>query len=130
MPYTILTEKNFILYCAKHYRNPHCQSFEEFCEDIRRFKYIRKLITRFVTKGKLKERLILNHLITLSNVFEIEALSRMLFLKMEDQMEQLRPFLEYLGIMPKYILNVKVERVIQTENIPLDLKVVEALRKI
>ena len=127
---TVLNDRNFLLYAAKAYTNPHCQSLDEFCEDLRRFKYVRKLITRFNTRGELKERLILNHLITLSNVFEIDALVRILFLKMEDQMEQLRPFLEYLGIMQKYVLNVKIERIIDTENIPLDSEIVNALRRI
>lgn len=128
--FTILTDSQFLLYAAKAYKNEQCQNIEEFCEDLRRFKYLRKLITRYLTKGELKERLILNHLIILYNVFEVEALVRMLFLKLEDQMEQLRPFLEYIGIMPPIVLNVKYERVIHTDTIPLDLKIVEVLRKI
>lgn len=127
---TVLHEKNFLLYCARAYRNPHCTSTEEFCEDLRNLKYCRKLITRYINKGELKERLILNHLITLSNVFEPEALVRILFLKMEDQMQYLRPFLEYLGLLPEYVYNVKTERVIDTQTIPLDKRVVDALRKL
>ena len=126
----ILSERNFMIFAAQNYKNPHCASIDEFCEDIRNLKYCRKLITRYINKGELKERLILNHLITLSNVFEPEALCRMLFLKMEDQMKYLRPFLEYIGILPEHIYNVKTERVIDTQNIPLDQGIIDALRKL
>ena len=64
----ILTEKNFLLFCAKHYDNPVSDS-EEFFEDLNRLKYVKKLITRYIDNGELKERLILNHIIILNNCF-------------------------------------------------------------
>lgn len=126
----VLTEKNFMWYACSNYRNPQCQSMEEFCEDLRRMKYIRKLLTRAQTKGELKERLILNHIIVLSNVFPAVALCRMFFLKMEHQMQQLKPFLVYLDLLPERLYNVKTERVIDTEQIPMDMEIISALRKI
>lgn len=126
----LLTDRNFLFYCAQNYKNPHCQSMDEFCEDLRRMKYIRKLLTRAQTKGELKERLILNHIIVLANVFPAEALCRMFFLKMEHQMEQLKPFLIYLGLLPETIYNVKSPRVIDTDLIAMDQGIINALRQI
>ena len=63
-----LTDENFVLYCAKYYDNPSCQSTEEFLDDLKHIKYIKKLITRYVENGELKERLILNHLTILYNL--------------------------------------------------------------
>ena len=64
-----LTDHNFLLFCAQHYDNSRYISTEEFVEDLNRIKYIKKLITRYVENGDLKERLILNHIIVLYNVF-------------------------------------------------------------
>lgn len=126
----VLTEKSFLLYCAKHYDNPQCHSTDEFVEDIRRIKYIKKLITRYIDKGELKERLILNHFIVLSNVFNPETLCRVIFLKMETQMNYVKPFLIMLGVLTEHILNVKSERNIDTNLIPMDQGIIDALRKI
>jgi len=126
----ILHEKNFMFFAVQNYKNPHCQSLDEFCEDLRRMKYIRKLLTRAQTKGELKERLILNHIIVLANVFPAEALCKMFFLKMEHQMQQLKPFLIYLGLLPEYVHNVKYERTIDTDLIAMDDTVIRALREI
>ena len=67
-----LTEKNFLLFCASHYDNPQYYNTEDFMEDLNRIKYIKKLITRYVEKGELKERLILNHIIVLNNSTNIK----------------------------------------------------------
>ena len=126
----VLTEKNFLLYAAKNYENPACTDMAEFIEDLRRIKYTKKLITRYIETGELKERLILNHLIVLSNIFRSEPLVRILILKMEPQLEYIKPFLLMLGCLPKYVYNVKVKRTIDTDLIPMDQGIVTALRKI
>jgi hypothetical protein len=125
-----LDNSNFILYCAQHYDNPQCTGTEEFLEDLKRVKYIKKLITRYVKSGDLKERLILNHLIILNNVFGAFHLPRILYLKMGDQMKYVKPFLILLGIMPDEIRNVGKEEIVYTDDIPLDNGIVEALRKL
>jgi hypothetical protein len=125
-----LDNSNFILYCAQHYDNPPCTGTEEFLEDLKRVKYIKKLITRYVKSGDLKERLILNHLIILNNVFGAFHLPRILYLKMGDQMKYVKPFLILLGIMPDEIRNVGKEEIVYTDDIPLDNGIVEALRKL
>ena len=125
-----LTDENFLIYCAKNYDNPQCHSTEEFLEDLKRIKYIKKLVTRYVESGDLKERLILNHLIILCNVFGAEHLPRILYLKMKPQFQYLKPFLVMLNVMPSRLLNIKDEKIIDLDSISLDKTIVEALRVI
>ena len=126
----VLTDKNFLLYCAQHYDNPQCHSTEEFIEDLRRVKYIKKLITRYIETGELKERLILNHLIVLNNTFQPETLCRILILKMEPHFPYIKPFLLGLGILVQYINNVKSKRSIDTDLIVMDQKIINKIRPI
>jgi len=126
----LLTDENFLIYCYKHYDNPQCHSTEEFLEDIKRIKYIKKLVTRYVESGELKERLILNHLTILYNVFGAEHTSRILYLRMKNQFQYIKPFLLLLNILPDKIYSVNSEKVIYTDEIPLDENIVKALRKI
>ncbi len=126
-----LDDSNFILYCAKYYDNPHCHDTEEFYEDLRRIKYIKKLITRYVVTGDLKERLILNHIIILNNVFGPIHLCRILFLKMEKQLKYIKPFLIMLNILPEKVYNIGKEgKIFVTDEIEMDLTIIEALRRI
>ena len=125
-----MTNENFLIYCAKNYDNPQCHSTEEFLEDLKRIKYIKKLITRYVESGDLKERLILNHIIILYNVFGAEHLPRILYLKMRKQFHYLKPFLVMMNIMPNKIVNVNDEKLIDLDLIGLDPTIVEALRVI
>lgn len=125
-----LTDKNFLLYCASHYDNSRYASTEEFVEDMNRLKYLKKLITRYTEYGELKERLILNHIIILNNCFGPEVLSRILFLKLKDQMKYLKPFLVLLEIMPQRIYNVGEEKIIDTDTIEMDPVIVAKLRKV
>jgi len=124
----ILTDENFLLYCAKYYDNPQCHSTEEFLEDLNRIKYIKKLITRYVESGELKERLILNNIIILYNVFGAEHLARILYLKMEPQYKYIKPFLVMLNIMPERLLNIKEQKSINTDMIPMDDNIIKQLR--
>ena len=126
----ILSDGNFLMYCAKHYDNPQCHSTEEFIEDLKRIKYIKKLITRYVENGELKERLILNHLIILYNVFGPEHLCKILYLKMKPQFKYLKPFLILLNVLPKKIYNVRDEFIIDTDEIVMDEKIIISLRKV
>lgn len=127
---TKLTNENFILFCASHYDNYQYHSTEEFVEDLNRIKYIKKLITRYLEKGELKERLILNHLIILNNCFGGNATCRILYLKMKEQMKYVKPFLILLNILPEKMFNIGEEKEIDTNLIPMDLIIIERLRKI
>ena len=98
-----LDETNFLLYAAKHYDNPHCYDTLEFYDDLNRFKYIKRLFNRYEETGELKERLIVNHLTILYNVFGADATTRMLFLKLKGHYHMLKPFLVLMGYMPERV---------------------------
>tara|TARA_B100001057_G_scaffold147087_1_gene147066 strand:+ start:203 stop:571 length:369 start_codon:yes stop_codon:yes gene_type:complete len=116
-----LNEKNVLLYAAKHYNNPKFSDVEDFHEDLKRFKYIKRLLNRYIETDELPERLILNHLIVIFNMFGIEAALNILELKLEEKhWPVVKPFLIFL----RYIKND------QYTGISMDPTVVEALRKI
>ena len=124
-----LTDKNFLLFCASHYDNARYVSTEDFIEDLSRIKYIKKLITRYVESGELKERLILNHIIILNNCFGPEALCKILYLKLKPQMRYIKPFLILLNILPETIMHVGDEEIVYTDDIEMDELIVASLRK-
>lgn len=98
-----LNDDNFIIYAMKAYDKPNCV-MSEFEEDLSRIKYVKRLIKRYRTTGELKERLILNHIIVLANVFGIEPSARMLFFKVDkEDFDILKTFLLFLNYMPRYI---------------------------
>lgn len=116
-----LNDGNVFLYAAKHYYSPLGIDAEEFNEDLNRFKYIKRLVNRYHESGVLSERLVMNHLIVIFNVFGIEPALKILVFKMtEKQLEVLKPFLIYL----RYITNN------QLVDIKMDPKAIELLRKI
>jgi hypothetical protein len=125
-----LTDENFLIYCARYYDNPQLNSTEEFIEDLKRIKYIKKLITRYIESGDLKERLILNHIIILNNLFGPEHLCRILYLKLKTHFKYIKPFLVMLNILPDRLFNIKNETIINTDLIPMDDTVIETLRVI
>jgi hypothetical protein len=114
----------------KHYDNPQCCSIDEFNEDLNRFKYIKKLLTRYVKEGDLQERLILNHLIVLNNVFGASPLVRMLFLKLDKHLVYIKPFLILLNILPDRVYGIRKQKIIDTDIIPMDQYIIDVLRKI
>ena len=121
MRFDELTEENLFLYAAKHYYKPQFSDIEEFYEDLKRFKYIKRLVNRYLDNGELGERLILNHLIVIFNSFGIEASLNMLDLKLDDKhWPVIKPFLIFL----KYIEND------QYIGISMDQKIIERLREI
>ncbi len=124
-----LTDDNFLVYCAKIYDNPQMTTSEEFLEDLDRIKYIKKLITRYIESNDLKEQLILNHIITLHNCFGVH-LSKILYLKLEKQFHCIKPFLIMLNALPEVIYNVGSYNKVYTDEIPMDLNIIKALRKI
>lgn len=92
-----LTKNNLIVYAAKHYYNPKCIDSDEFFEDLKRFKYIKRLLNRYQATGELCDRLILNHLIVIFNVFGYEAGVEILALKIEiSHWHALKPFLVFM----------------------------------
>ena len=104
-----LDETNFLLYAARHYENPQCYDTIEFYDDLKRIKYIRRLFNIYQESGELKERLILNHIIILYNVFGVIPATRMSFFKLYEHKEQLKPFLVFLNFMPLSIINITLQ---------------------
>ena len=125
-----LTEDNFVLYAMKHYDNPQCYSTEEFYEDLNRFRYLKRLLGKYRETSELKTNLILNHIVVLYNMFGAEPTVRMLFLKCEDFLDILKPFLIFMNILPEVVYNINKKTIIKTTDIPLDSKIVTELRKI
>lgn len=122
-----LTESTFLLYAMKHYDNPQCTELSEFEEDIKRFQYLRKLLSRYRQDDELKERLILNHLIVIFNVFG-QAATNMLFMRLHEYHEYLKPFVEYLNFMPEVLVYDEIG--ISSESITGDERIVKRLKEI
>ena len=116
-----LNEDNFTLFAIRYYDNPQCTSTEEFYEDIRRFRYLKRLLKRYHNTGELRERLILNHLIILNNVFGVENAIRMLQFKIDD---------EYWPVVKTCLLYLKyIDEDFDVE-ISLDKEVVKRMREL
>ena len=116
-----LTPDNIMMFAMKHYDNPSCVDRKEFLDDMKRFKYLKRLFRKYDTSGILKTRLILNHIIVLSNVFGVDASSTLLFFKIEKKhWSTLKTFLVYLNYMPENDL----------KDIATDIKVLKELRDI
>ena len=129
MNFDDLNEKNFLLYAMQHYENPQCVEVEEFNDDLKKIKYIKRLLNQYSTEGVLKERLLLNHIIVFYNVFSVEAATRILFYKLEEQFwSMLKTFLFYLNFLPSKIESVNGRTILTTE-IPMDQGIVDSLRK-
>lgn len=112
MQFAPLNDENFMMYAMKAYDNPFCKGLNEFNEDMNRIKYIKRLLNRYDKKKVLKERLILNHIIILNNVFGNEACSRILFFKICPRLHPyLKSFLEYLQILPNTIPEVNLQMI-------------------
>lgn len=123
-----LNEKNFLLYAMKEYNNPQCVQVEEFYDDLKKVKYIKRLFNQYLNEGVLKERLLLNHIIVFYNVFPVRSATRILFLKIEEEFWPiLKTFLVYLSYMPEIIDSIN-GRAILSDDIQLDQGVVDKLR--
>ena len=116
-----LTPDNIMMFAMKHYDNPSCVDRKEFLDDMKRFKYLKRLFRKYDTSGTLKVRLILNHIIVLANVFGVDASSTLLFFKIEKKhWSTLKTFLVYLHYMPENDM----------KDIATDVKVLKELRDI
>ena len=128
MLFKVLNNDNFTLYAVKHYDNPQCHSMREFEEDLTRIIYLKRLFKKYKRSGELRDRLILNHLITFYNVFGIEPATRMLFYKMDaDLLPLLKTFLVYLHYLPENTKNIEGIDIVK---IPLETEIIEKLRSL
>lgn len=124
-----LSDENFLLYAMKAYDKPNA-IVSEFEEDLKRIKYVKRLIKRYRVTGELKERLILNHIIILSNVFGVDATVRMLFFKLDDSdYIVLKTFLLFLNFMPRHINGIR-DKYINSADLGVDLFVGKRLKEL
>jgi len=124
-----LNEDNFMIYAMKSYTSPHCV-MSEFEGDIKRTKYLKRLFRRYKVTKVVKERLILNHIILLNNVFGPEVTARILFYRIDERdYDILKTFLLYLNILPKIVKGIRGKTLI-TDDIPVDMNIAEILRQI
>lgn len=125
-----LNDGNFLIYAAKCYDRPHILQ-TEFEDDLKRIKYVKRLLRKYRQTGEFKERLVLNHVIILSNVFGVEATTNMLFFKVDQEdYPLLKTILIYLNYMPSR-LNVTFDKYyVRQEEIPVDLNIANVLRNI
>ena len=121
-----LNDNNFLMHAMKNYENPQCCSIEEFEEDLKRFLYLKKLLSRHKNDDELRERLILNHIIILYNLFG-ESTTNFLFYKIDKECwDSLVTFLVYLNRMPEELPQYSIK----LSDVKLDEKIISSLRKI
>ena len=126
MRFNELTNENYLMYALLHYDNPHCVDIKEYFEDVRKLKYIKRLFNRYKEDGVIKERLILNHLISFYNVFENAAATFFPFpIPVRPPYPLLKTFLVYLNRMPE-----QVNEDLYSSDIKMDETVIKILRKI
>lgn len=124
-----LTDNNYLLYAMRGYENPNYVDILEFDEDLKKIKYIKKLFSLYIKDNVLKERLIINHLITFFNVFESECAIRLLFFKIdESHYSILKSFLIFLNRMPDEILGVNGKNIYR-QDIFIEEDIIQKLRK-
>ena len=124
-----LNEDNFMIYAVKCYTSPNC-IMSEFESDIKRIKYLKRLFRRYKSTKSLKERLILNHIILLNNVFGAEHMPRMLFYKIDERdYDVLKTFLAYLNLLPDFVYGINEKNII-VGNIPYEETVAGILNQI
>jgi 5'(3')-deoxyribonucleotidase len=129
MSFDDLTSENFLLYAVKAYDKPNC-IMSEFKEDMKRFNYLKRLFRRYRKMDDLRERLVINHLVVIYNVFGVEVATRMLFYKMsKDDYSALKTYLIFLNYMPAVVHGIKGQDIISSE-ISVDMKIAEVLREI
>ena len=98
--YEKITPENVLMFAIRHYNNPHCEGEKEFEDDLKRFKYIKRLLRKYYDTGILKERLLLNHIIVLNNVFGTDACATLLLHKIQPEFwPALKTFLLFLNII-------------------------------
>lgn len=108
-----LTEETFILFAAKHYDNPNCNGLLEFNQDLKMYQNIRRMFIRFESSECINERLIINYIVTLNNLFGVSNNIKMLLFKIDERLwPYLRPFLLYLNMDTEELKEVPLNQYI------------------
>lgn len=129
MSFENLTEDNIMLYAAKAYDKPNC-IMSEFTEDMKKLNYLKRLFRRYRKHGEMRERLILNHIVVLYNLFGAEVTTRLLFFSMnKEDYTVLKTYLVFLNIMPDRVRGINGVDIISSD-IPVDLNIATELRNL
>jgi len=116
-----ITKDNWLLFAQHNYDNPTLESEVEFYDDIKRFKYLKRLFRKYEITGNLKLRLVLNHIIVLNNVFGVEAAVTLLLFKVDNKYWPiLKSFLNYLNYLYPHEL----------QEVKEDIKITEELKEL
>lgn len=97
-----LNDKNHLMFAIKHYENPHSVTVDDFMEDMKKFKYLKRLLKRYTNSGVLRTNLILNHLIVLYNVFGEGTLPLLMYKLEPEYWSALKTFIVYLNRYPEH----------------------------
>jgi len=129
MSFDNLDSENIMMYAVKAYDKPNC-IMSEFSEDMKRFNYLKRLFRRYRKHNELRERLVLNHLVVLNNVFGPEVMTRLLFYEMaESDYPQLKTYLLFLSCMPEVVRGIKGKNILSSD-IEVDMEIANVLRTI
>ena len=119
--YEKITSDNVMMFAIRHYENPQCEGEKEFHDDMKRFKYIKRLFKKYTLNGQLKERLLLNHIIVLRNLFGTEACVTLLLFKTQK---------EYLGVLKSFLIFLNMIKEDELTEIESDDYVLKILKEI
>jgi hypothetical protein len=129
MSFENLTEDNIMLYAAKAYDRPNC-IMSEFTEDMKRLNYLKRLFRRYRKHGEMRERLIINHIVVLYNLFGPEVTTRLLFFNMnKDDYSILKTYLTFLNIMPERVRGINGKDILSSD-IMVDMNIANELRNL
>ena len=123
MRFDELNEKNHLMFAIKYYENPHSVTIDDFMEDMKKFKYLKRLLKRYIKTGVLRTNLILNHLIVLFNVFGEGTLPLLMYKLEREYWSVLKTFLVFLGRIPEFPKSA-------IHDVPVDVKCLEILNKV
>ena len=111
-----ITKDNWLLFAQRNYTNPTLETNVEFFEDIKRFKYLKRLFRKYRTTGDVKVRLIINHIVVLQNVFGADVATTLLLFKIDrEYWSVLKTVLKYLKLLYEHEMG-DVEEDEKTEN--------------
>ena len=119
--YETINSSNVVMYAIRHYNNPQCEGEKEFEDALKRFKYIKRLLRKYHDTGILKERLLLNHLIVLHNVFETTPCVTLLLYKIQE---------EYWSTLKSFLIFLNSITEDELTHVEEDQNVLEILRKV
>lgn len=123
MRFDELTEQNYILFAIKNYENPQAVTEDDFYSDLKRFKWIKRLLKKYKSNGDLNIHLLLNHFLILYNIFG-DATTPLLFFRIDSEYWSIiKAIIIYLGRFPDYPIT-------KLHNIPVDVNCLDHLNKL